>query len=933
MYALIGITIALSLISGSLIAVDCSGIGLLRAAVNGVPVDYIGTANRCPNDILSASASTNTMIESVNDIKTAMPIISVSGACLMNGSGGVYLDTEKKDFNGRLIFLPGGNRQILDSFKISGSLPEPGTVAIPKDIADSLNLAVGDNITCVFKYVTYFYEKGTIVGIRNITYLNITSSISSIWTQPGHRELNHAGFDAKLVIAGEDNIWLGLAKNPVIFNLADYDLWFDPAGSSPLYTVNLNYFIWVNRDDVVKLANIPASIDRLGLIQTQLIVKLEPVGVVVSDSLLIPSLRSLNVDIGEKEPLFLALSVPVLALGVYLSMVGVDLGVTERRREAAILKSRGASTQQVFGSLIIEAIVLGAISGVAALLLGALVSRFMLSSIASLGGEAATEMTDFIASPDTIVLSILLGISLMLLSSYGQFKRVSRTSVTSALHHYSPTATQLEYWAGGDVVLLVLSIWSIVSIILGSDWVSSQGFSWVIEAIASILVLSGITILPLLPFMLSLSLVHLLTRGSRRIYSKFAWLVKPWTKNLHYLVDKNIVRNPRRASNLCIIISLALAFGLFISITMESTINYEQEKVSFEVGADINIVASVPNSRDQIVSVEMLDGLDSLDGVTHSVTYSKLDATLDLTSVWPHERTVIMNFTDYFETVKPSNFYFVSGGSEILEESGGNNSMLLSKEVADSLGLQVGDELNVVMMSYAKYNLVRVTVVGFVKGLPGLPGIDAFIDRSAISTISYNNLTGIITSNGALIDVADGEDPLEVAFNAKTLLEDANLAITTTILQERLDALSRDPTFFSFTDFLRMEYVLSIVIMAIGVGLLIFVSVHDRENELACIMARGSSGGQLRKILMGESLSLMLLGLVVGTCVGILTAFLFNTLSGEVLYSAVERRMVFTLVSLSVLILSVVALLVASFIATSRAGKIKLAEVLRIRGG
>ena len=77
----------------------------------------------------------------------------------------------------------------------------------------------------------------------------------------------------------------------------------------------------------------------------------------------------------------------------------------------------------------------------------------------------------------------------------------------------------------------------------------------------------------------------------------------------------------------------------------------------------------------------------------------------------------------------------------------------------------------------------------------------------------------------------------------------------------------------------------------------------------------------------------MVFGLVVGASVGILTAFLFNTLSGEELYGAVERRMTFTFVSLAILLASIVALLVASLLATSRAGKIKLAEALRIRGG
>jgi ABC-type lipoprotein release transport system permease subunit len=109
--------------------------------------------------------------------------------------------------------------------------------------------------------------------------------------------------------------------------------------------------------------------------------------------------------------------------------------------------------------------------------------------------------------------------------------------------------------------------------------------------------------------------------------------------------------------------------------------------------------------------------------------------------------------------------------------------------------------------------------------------------------------------------------------------------------------------------------------------------VYDREKELACIMARGSSGGQLRKILMGESMSLMILGLVVGASVGIVSAYLFNTLSGQELYSAVERKMVFTLVSFTIVLSSIAALLIASLLATARAGKMNLAEVLRIRGG
>jgi ABC-type lipoprotein release transport system permease subunit len=944
LYALIGIAIALSLISGSWIAVDSSGIGLLRAALDRVPVDYVGTSvftsSEVSNDAVRLTESTVAQIESVVSIEAATPIISVSrvsSAYYMNSSGGVYIDESGQNFSGNLVFLSNSSQRLLDSFKIVGSLPDPGTVAIPKDVADSLGLKIGDDITCVFEREQYYWVKGSEGPEQsvNITYFNITSSISNIWTQPGFESPNQDWFGTPMVDKGDSDIWLRQASNPVVFNLADYErLGIDRSGSDLPYSVGWSYFVWVDRGEVIKLANLPAAVDRLRLIQDQLAKKPYPNVVHFDDSDLIPSLESLDYDLKGKEPLFLALSVPVLALGVYLSMVGVDLGVTERRREAGILKSRGASNKQVFGSLIVEAIALGAISGIAGLLLGAFVSRFLLGAVASFGGEAVTEVTDFLASSTTVILCILTGIALMLFSSYGPFKRVSKTDVAQALHHYSPTATQLEYSPMTDIALLLLSLWSVVTIFLGFDWPGRQGLSWIVEVVLDTSFIFGIAILPLLPFMLSLSLVRLLTRGSRRLYSKFAWLVKPWTKDLHYLIDRNIVRNPRRASNLCVIISLALAFGLFISVTMESTMNYEREQVHFEVGSDIKLDASFPGPVTQsVIDESKLEGLAALPGVEHAVTYSQLDLIFDDSGYLYDASSVVLNSTDYLETVKPSDFYFIDGGNELLKGLSSDGTVLLSKDFADQIGLQVGRILPVVVQSYSRYNRIDVTVTGLVKGLPGFSGVDAFIDRHTLSVVSEENLTGVYYNNGAFIAVVGGANPHEVADAAVELYERANLTCSSTILQDRLDALNRDPTFASLADFLYMEYALSIVIMTIGVGLLIFVAVHDREKELACIMARGASGGQVRKILMGESMSLMILGLVVGASVGILTAYLFNTLSGEELYATVERKMVFTFVSFSIVLSSIVALILASLLATARAGKIKLAEVLRIRGG
>jgi ABC-type antimicrobial peptide transport system permease subunit len=185
-----------------------------------------------------------------------------------------------------------------------------------------------------------------------------------------------------------------------------------------------------------------------------------------------------------------------------------------------------------------------------------------------------------------------------------------------------------------------------------------------------------------------------------------------------------------------------------------------------------------------------------------------------------------------------------------------------------------------------------------------------------------------------MVNTEHGADPHDVADDVeRRLVSSGGVVYQSTLMVDELERLNSDLSFGALSDFLYMEYALSMVIMSVGVGLIIFVAVSDREQELACIMARGSSGSQMRKILMGESVSLMSLGLIVGTAVGLVTAYLFNTLMDGGSSDVVERTMVFTFVSWAVIGIAVASLLVASLMATSRAGKVKLAEVLRIRGG
>lgn len=946
LFAIVGIVLAIALIAGSSIAVDSSAYGILRSAISSVDVDF--TAN--VNTYYSMSNETQrnaavAAIESVKNVKEAMPFIVFDGLAIANSTGAVYQGSYGSAY---YAFVPEDSARFLEVSDINGVVPEPGTVALPKAVTDELSVNIGDDITCSMQRDTGYYDSSNYTWVSNVTYLNVTVVVSQIWTQERDESddiYSGSSLDNRNVVLN------GRWGTPIVFDIASHGSIVNSSVATfwgGYYQSQLSYLIWIDRDAVINLANIRGTLNNLEFMQHRLNAMGYTYGYNVDVSPLYYKLESVNPVLEGMKLLFIALSLPVIALGTYLSVVGVDLGVSMRKREVGILKSRGASNRQVFFSLIFESLVLGTSAAVLGLVLGVFVSRFLLDvalSFTSGGTTGQTSMTDIKIGLSTIELAVLFGVGLMFLSSYRPFKRVSKTDIAEALHHYSPMVMQVDYKPRTDIILLSVSVLSVASVLMGADWIGRQGWSWITQLILGAVVIFGMLIFPVMPFLLSLSVIRLLTRGSRRLYAKFTWLVKSWTKELHYLVEKNIVRNPRRASNLCVIISLALAFGLFISVTMESSMAYEKERVKFRVGSDVMLDAYPrgydPGDSTSQVNLTNLSKLGSISGVEHVAVFERTYIMLDTYGYGWYIDTAILDPSAYAETVRPSDFYFVHSDSDMLDRLEQNGTVILTKDFADSNYLIVGDSLPVrfEVTTYSNGTSMTTTwrfsvlVVGIVKALPGLTSSSIFIGVHSLDFIPEQTLTQQVSSVGAFIDISGDADAKVVANSAKSIFDEAGLTANAYTMEDEIAALERDPAFGALADFLYLEYAMSIVIMSVGVGLIIFVAVTDREQELACIMARGSSGSQMRKILMGESLTLMAIGLIVGALIGLLTSYLFNTLTTTESFEVVPRRMVFTYVTWVVVGVSIASLLLASLLATARAGRVKLAEVLRVRGG
>jgi ABC-type antimicrobial peptide transport system permease subunit len=920
---------------------------MLHLAIGPTTVDFVGKDFNYSSDTgydLSSVDQAVGMIENVSGIDEATYWLRSNGWSLRNLEGHEYLSYLGESY---LAFASPDSPLFLKANNIHGEMPAPGSVAISESVALGLGIGIGDEIVCSVEQFSLDFDPVLHIRVYDVAYLNLTFPVSQIWTQDKsvvqYQEDRPDLLDEKVVylnnIDGFEPVVLSLTSYPTVMNSTNLEF-LSSTSSQP----GLSYLIWTDRDTVISIADIQGSVERLESIQIQLNEIGSLSGFFVGDSRLENQLRGLDSDLESMKYLFLELSLPVSALGVYLSVIGVDMGVNSRRREAGILKARGASNRLVTSYLVIEAGILGASASFIGLLLGVVGSRLLFGAVPSFsagGTSSASFWTVLNIGPMTIELAMLFGISLMFLSSFRSFSKISAASVSESIHHYSTLSAREDYSPDADIILISFSLLSVASILITADAALRSGWSWLTELILGSVLMWGILLFPFMPFFLSFGVVRLLTRGSRKLYSRFAWLVMPWTKELHHLVRKNILRNPRRASNLGVLIALALASGLFVSVTMESTIAYQRSVVTYSTGSDIKVESHWYGHgavTDRQLNLSKLSDLNDIEGVRSTSSNIVLNARLPQSGASADVWIAVINGTDYERAVNPSDQYFIGGGSDLLEELTNNGTALVSQHVLSSYYLVIGDMLRVnISYSFWSQGILNkvsheflLTVIGAVKGMPGLASADMFVDTRSVQGLFDRNIGETAFYVSSIISLSRGVDPHAVGNAAASVFAEAGLKPETYIAADQVAHAEQDPGDGALRGYLYMEYALSVAIMFVGVSLLIFVSVGDRERELACIMARGSSSSQMRRILMGESVALMMLGVVVGSLVGLLAAYLFNTLNPSAL---VPRTMEFAGVSWAMLFFSVVSILVSSLLATMRVGRVRLAEVLRIRGG
>ncbi|MDU0292580.1 ABC transporter permease [Saccharothrix longispora] len=524
---------------------------------------------------------------------------------------------------------------------------------------------------------------------------------------------------------------------------------------------------------------------------------------------------------GEFTTVLLAFALIALVVAAMVIYNTFTILVAQRTRELALMRCVGASRAQVFRGVLAEALVMGLVASVLGLFAGLGVSALLQKVIGSFdGGTGAVSLP---VSVTTVLAAFAVGTLVTVLAAVLPARKATRVPPVAALRSQPDSGEEVR--RTGVLRVLTAALLAVVgvgAIVLGMG-IDDENASMVVSGGGTMALLAAVIVLgPLLvgPVNRALGVVPRMLFG---VPAKLA--------------SANAARNPKRTA--------ATTAALLIGVTI------------------VSLVTVVANSAKETANAQIDQRMPADYTVTSSVYDRPLPERLatDLAAVPEVEQvaptTRVYGDRAYFDGVPRDAL----GGLFRPEVTSGSlddlvdGAVAVRDEYATEAGLSVGSTLTVRESEGGASQDLRVVAVVTGNGLPdGLMTLGTS-KRFTRAAEGYDSIL-IKLRDGA----ANGRAAVEEVTDASPLAVLDSAAETKEQLNSQLDQV---------LGFIWALIGLAVVIALFGIANTLTLSVLERTRESALLRALGLTRGQLRLMLVIESVLMAVMGAAIGLVLGI----------------------------------------------------------------
>ncbi|WP_112238931.1 ABC transporter permease [Kribbella monticola] len=529
---------------------------------------------------------------------------------------------------------------------------------------------------------------------------------------------------------------------------------------------------------------------------------------------------ALSDTFGGYSAVLLLFAALALFVGAFLIVNTFAMLVAQRSRELAMLRAIGASRGQVTGTVLAEALVIGAIGSTLGLLLGAGVAAGLQFSYQHL--DLAVPSSGLKISVATIIAAYVVGIGVTLAAAYPAARRAGKLPPVAAMRDDATIPERsllVRVIIGGFMFLMTATLYLIAQKVRGLP--------------AAILLSLGAAVALLAVVMTSPLISRYAVRGLMSPFGRQA----PVT-----LGRRNAERNPRRTSATAsaLMISVALISGLVvIAASAKASVD---RNIADAIGTSELVVS---NDGGGAFAGQVGDRISAVPGVSAVHRVRQMPAKADT-------RMFDLRGVDDGSLEGPITTKVESGSLDALE----SGQAVIPRNVARTLDLTVGKSFQLTTGS-GKHPVTVGAVIAPNRQLNGI----------VVSLARFTELGGAPTDTTLYVEVAQGTDLAPVRLAVLGQLHDYP---TLLVRDQQAYAQGERRPINAALGVIGMLLALAVLIAVLGIVNTLALAVVERTREIGLLRAIGMDRPQLRRMLQVESIAISLLGALLGVVIGVL---------------------------------------------------------------
>ena len=443
------------------------------------------------------------------------------------------------------------------------------------------------------------------------------------------------------------------------------------------------------------------------------------------------------------------------------------------------------------------------------------------------------------------------------------------------------------------------------------------------------------------------------------------------------LALRNLTRNKRRNA----ILAVAIAFGFFVVTAIDGLttgmVGNLENQITQLIGG--NVIAQglewkkpeTPDGKVHIVNiVRDRDYIKNIvDELNIKYEYYSCFTMSSGTAIFNGKKSTLQLYgRDLEEKLLRDSMQFVSGGVDLSVKNG----LIISDKVADSLNLQVGD--NIIYSTWTVYGqntFADMTITGILKSNSFINSMQAYADIEDVNEIiempqgGYSMFSIYLRDNNAQTKAAmmiearirqDHENNPEINVTNRALAMKTNPTNVGAGIEKQID--SRKPEnewqgvmygvetlYDEIPQIKTVLYIVHLVTTIILVVILLIVMVgvsntyrmvlYERIREIGTMRAIGMTGKDTRRVFTNEAVILCIIGAIVGLIFAVIVMAIIHTIHIDVealSFFLQKGHFTFRLSVLSIIIQYIILIILTSLAvrgSAQQAARMSPAEALR----